>query len=64
VQGSASRPGRAALLLALIVAAILATVDLNSSHSLLRGMWEAVFPQNTQGVRMRDNVLDNMKARR
>ena len=61
---AASRPGRAALILALAVVAILAWVDLTSGHSILRSMWNAVFPTETRGENMRDNVLDRVDPRR
>ena len=64
MPGSASRPGRAALFLALILFAILVAVDLSSSHSLLRGMWDAAFPRNAPGERLRGNLMESMKARR
>lgn len=64
MAGSASRPGRVALILTLVVAAILATIDLSSSNSFLRGMWKAVFPSTTQGERMRDNLIEDLRPRR
>lgn len=61
---SASRPGRVALVLTLIVLAILAAVDLSSPRSLLKGLWRAAFPSATHGERVRDNVIEGLRPRR
>ena len=64
MAGPASKPGRVALVLALLILGILATIDLSSPRSLLRGMWSAVFPSTTHGERMRDNIIEGLRPRR
>jgi len=60
----AARPGRAVLVLALIVVAILAFVDLSSPNSILRGMRDAVFPSTTPAERIRNNVMEGLRPGR
>jgi len=64
VAGSGARPGRAVVVLALIVAAILAYVDLSSNRSILRGLKDAVFPSSTPGQRVRDNIMEGLRPGR
>jgi hypothetical protein len=64
VPESASRPGRVAFILTLIVTVILSYVDLTSPRSLLRGVWNTVFPSASRGENMMDTVLEGLRIRR
>ncbi len=61
MAASASRPGRVALFVALVILIILAIVDLSSPRSVLRDAWRSVFPTETKGERMRDNIMDRVR---
>ncbi len=59
-----ARPGRALVLLALLILTIVVIYDLSTANSTLASLWSEVFPTQTQGERMRDNLIDQMKAPR
>lgn len=63
-RGDHTSPGRALILLALIILAVLAIYDLNSPHSLLASAWHTVHRSETKGEILRDDIMDRMKVRR
>lgn len=59
-----AHPGRALALLALLILTIVVIYDLSTANSTLASLWGELFPSQTQGERMRDNLIDQMKAPR
>ena len=59
-----ARPGRALVLLALLILTIVVIYDLSTANSTLASLWGEIFPSQTQGERTRDDLVDQMKALR
>ncbi len=61
---SHARPGRALIIVLALILGILAFYDLAGSRSTLRTLWREVFPGQTQGEELRDQLLDQFNPRR
>jgi len=58
------RPGKAVLVLLLLILGILAAFDLGHPGSTLKGYWHSLIPGQSQGEQLRDEVVDVLNPRR
>ena len=59
-----SRPGRALVVLALIILTIMVIYDLSASNSTLASLWNDAFPSQTKGERLRDDLINQIQVPR
>jgi hypothetical protein len=64
LRGDHVRPGWALVVLALLILVIVAVFDLSQPRSSLAALWNRSFRSETEGERLRDDLLEQFDPKR